>query len=266
MNVVEKYIERLAARIEAGSAEEADFEMKGAFPKGSDSQVLWQLADLLGSLANDPDIDGLRSLVYGPAKPLQRPDWLPDESALRNKLIRYFDGGVMPRIELFRRQLSDGREIDVFLIVERDETPYVTRHEPGGFPVVRVRTNTARRTANRAELLRLSRSRPSGSPVRKLQAKIEDHGKMKKLVVANVGTVTIRDIKILLPEGIDGRLVDAPQEGPIFPELRPTERDAVPFLSPMTLGASRDSFRVTVFGVAEDGETVSTEVLVSTWV
>lgn len=266
MKAVEKYLERLVARIEGRSREEADFELKGSFPEGPESELLWQIADLVGSLANDPDIDGLRALVYGPSKRLQRPDWLPDESVLRNKLIRHFDGGVIPRIELFRRELIDGRQIDVFLVVERDEPPYVTRHEPGGFHVVRVRTNTARRTASRAELLRLCKSRPSGAPVRKLHAKIEDHGKMKKLVVANVGTVTIRDIRVVLPEGIEGRLVDGPQKGPTFPELRPTERDAVPFLSPMTLGASRDSFRVTVSGVAEDGEAVTTELLVSTWV
>ena len=57
--------------------------------------------------------------------------WLTDESALRPKLLRHFEAGVVPRVELVGRQLSSGEDVDLHVIVDRSETPYVTRLDAG---------------------------------------------------------------------------------------------------------------------------------------
>lgn len=267
MNELERYLTWVISRLDTKEQprEEPDLELKSAYKEGrSEAEAIWEIADLLAALANDTRLDGYRALVFGPASPLERPGWLSDESVLRNKLLRYFDGGILPGVELIRREIPGRGEIDAFVILERDSTPYVTRLTLGGEWGVRVRTNTARRTATRAELLALSGGRaPSAQPVRQLDARVAPLGKgTRKIVVTNVGTVPIRDIHLEIPEDA-GTRVFGPGEG-VIALLNPSERDNIPILGFDMLNG-RASERVTIVGTADDGERVEKSVLISSF-
>lgn len=266
MNELEQYVQWVISRVDQDETpfEEADFEIKAQYderfsgPKGP-----WEIADLIASLANDVRINGLRSLVFGPSPSLERPVWLADESRLRDKLIRHFDGGVLPSVELIRRELPERGMIDVFVIVERQSPPYVTRVEPGGSWVVRVRTNTARRTATRDELIGLVRGRQSGIPVRRLDVRVAPWGRgTRKLMVTNAGTVPVRKIRLKLPEGAKTQAL--PNYSSEIELLNPGERDSIGLFVPTEgMGRTHNSERITVEGLADDGETVSASVIVS---
>jgi hypothetical protein len=266
MNPLEDYVEWVVARLSTDppSREEPDLELKATYPATAEAEQIWTLADLIAALANDASVTGYRALVYGPADELERPAWLPDEARLRGKLLRQFEGGVIPRVELLRRSLDNGELIDMFVIVDRDETPYVTRSALGGEWVVRVRTNTARRTATRAEILALAGpTRPSGAPVRMLSARLEPFGKgTSKIVVANVGTIPVKTIELRLVE--DSQIRSFGSEASIA-ELRPGEQDVFPIITSGGFGAEPRSERVTIVGVSEDGEEVLTSLLISAW-
>lgn len=161
--LVDSVFERLEAGVDM--REEPNLEFKSVWPHGADAESQWAVADLVASLANDAHIDGPKAIVYGPADPLERPLWLSDEANLRSNLLRHFDGGVVPRLELFRRQVGVAGVVDVLVVVDQSEMPYVSRHQVGGEWVVRVRTNTSRRNATRAELRAMLQhgARPSRS-------------------------------------------------------------------------------------------------------
>ena len=266
MTSVEEYVTWVLARLESDTQtrEEPDLELKAMYASVSEAEDIWLIADLIAALANDAGVSGYRALVYGPADELVRPGWLPDEARIRDKFLRQFEGGVVPRVELLRRQLGNGKLVDLFVIVDRAETPYVTRSSVGGEWVVRVRTNTARRTATRAELLALSRGLgPTGAPVRRLAARLEPFGRgTMKIVVANVGTISVRNIELRLGEDSQIRRFAS---GDAIEELRPGEQDAFPILSPGRLSGKQRSERVAIAGVAEDGEEVTTDLLISPW-
>lgn len=265
MNELERYLGWVITRLDTDEQprEEPDLELKSAYKEGqTDAESVWELADLLATLANDTRVDGYRALVFGPASPLQRPGWLSDESVLRNKLLRHFDGGVLPGVEVIRREIPERGEIDAFVILERDSTPYVTRLAPGGEWGVRVRTNTARRTATRAEVVALSGGRPpSAQPVRQLDARVAPLGKgTRKIVVTNVGTTPIRDIHLETAEDAETR-VFGPGDGTIT-VLNPTERDNIP-IAGFDMLNGRTSERVNIVGTADDGERVEKSLLIS---
>lgn len=270
MNELERHIAAVIGRLEDGPdpSEEPDFELKSEYPDQDDeAESVWWLADLVASLANDVHLEGLRSLVVGPQSNLTRPAWLKDEAVLRDKLLRHFEGAVSPRVELLRREVANRGEIDLFVIVERSEPPYVTRHRPGGFWVVRLRTNTARRTATRAELVALARgARRVGAPVRKIDAKVSDYGSsksMRLLVVTNVGTVPVTDVTASIPEDADARFTDVGEDGFLFERLDPGEKNGTPLIVRSGMGQRVQSFRISVEAQAEDGEPVRAEALVS---
>jgi hypothetical protein len=267
MNELESYLAWVITRLDTDEQprEEPDLEFKSAYKQGqSEAESTWELADLLAALSNDTRLDGYRALVFGPASTLQRPGWLSDESVLRNKLLRHFDGGALPGVELIRREISGRGEFDAFVILERDSTPYVTRLTLGGEWGVRVRTNTARRTATRAELLALSGGRPpSTQPVRQLDARVAPLGKgTRKIVVTNVGTIPIRDIHLETQEDAETR-VFGPGEGTIA-LLNPSERDNIPIIGFDMLN-ERTSERVNIVGTADDGERVEKSLLISSF-
>lgn len=128
-------VERLDAGIEL--YEEPNVELKNQWPEGSEKEQIWEIADLVAALANDAHLPGVRGIVCGPATEIDRPAWLTDEAVLRPKLLRYFEGGVVPRVELIRRDLQDGQQVDFLMIVDRSESPYVTRFPVGGEWAVR---------------------------------------------------------------------------------------------------------------------------------
>jgi hypothetical protein len=266
MNELEQYVQWIASRVDREEIplEEPDLEIKSEYgPQLLGNDGPWQIADLLASLSNDVQIDGFRSLVIGPSKNLKRPTWLQDESQLRDKLLRHFDGGVLPRVELLRREISDQRSFDALVVVDRQSPPYVTRFKPGGPWVVRVRTNTSRRTATRAELVELARGRRSTSPVRRLDVRVAPWGRgTRKIVVTNTGTVPVKEISAIFPEDAHShRLPNTPAQIPL---LNPGEKDTIPIMVGMSMNSRlATSERVHIRGLAEDGESVSTSVLVS---
>lgn len=265
MNELETYLSWVAARIsDADPAEEPDLELKASYPDTSENDQLWELADLLASLANDTRVDGFRALVYGPSPHLERPAWLKDEAVLRDKLLRHFEGGVLPGIELIRRQTSDGLAFDAFVLVDREEVPYVTRLQVGGPWVVRVRTNTSRRTATRGELIRLAGGRkPKGGPVRRMDIRLAPLGRgTRKLVVTNTGTINLKDLRLELPEGAESRPFEEHEIA--LDLLKPGETHNIPFMGPIAaMGRGVKSERLTVHAIAEDGEPVNASLLVS---
>lgn len=266
MNELEQYLAWVTTRLEDGGVvEEPDLEIKSDYkPTLTENEALWELADLVSALANDTRIDGFRALIYGPRSKLNRPAWLPDESRLRDKLLRYFEGGVVPAVELLRRQTGSGLDFDAFVVVARDETPYVSRVREGGVWVVRVRTNTARRTATRAELIALSggRKKRSGS-VRRLEARLAPLGKgTRRVVVTNVGTITVRDVLIEVPEDSGVSLFGTGDTS--AGELNPGESHTFPVsLHSRGFDPPSESVRLVVSATAEDAEPVSTTIRVS---
>jgi len=263
---IEEYVKWVMARLAGSPREEPDLEFKSAYPPGTEAEQVWELADLIAALSNDPSVEGYRAIVFGPVSGLVRPAWLVDEAVLRGKFLRYFEGGVLPRIELLRRQMPNGDEVDLLIIADRSETPYVTRSALGGEWVVRVRTNTARRTATRAEIVALVGGvKPTGGPVRLLSLRLEPYGKgTSKIVVSNVGTIPVLQIELRLPP--DSQIQRFGSDAAIQ-ELRSGEQGAFPILDPGGfLGADEPKAeRVEVVGVAEDGETVTSSLLVSPW-
>jgi hypothetical protein len=264
VNELEKYLTWVSARLDQNELprEEPDLELKSSYKDQSEAEALWELSDLLASLANDIRVDGFRALVFGPLKGLARPSWFPDEAVIRDKLLRHFEGGVVPRIEVVRRELASRGDFDAFVIVERDSPPYVTRLGLGGPWAVRIRSNTARRTATRAELVALAGGhKPSGQPVRQLDARVAPLGKgTKKIVVTNTGTIPVRDIRLKLPDDAETRPFS--DRGVAIPLLNPSERDNIAIIGFTGLGRGLHSERVTVIGTADDGEPVSTTVLI----
>jgi hypothetical protein len=265
MDELERLVASLVERLEAGVElrEEPSIELKSKWPTGGEGPEAWEIADLVASMSNDSTLDGLRAIVYGPAIQLTRPSWLDDESKLRPKLLRHFDGGIVPRVELLRRALSSGEVIDVLAVIERDEPPYVTRLAVGGEWVVRVRTSTARRTATRAELLALSGRRRRPSPLRLLEARIDEPGGrgIRRLTVTNIGTVACNDVRASLPEGAEASWT-GDSDGLsvlIADRLEPGARDAQRFFAGFDSmgGGQRSSFVITVHGTADDGEHVT---------
>lgn len=83
-----------------------------------------------------------------------------------------------------------------------------------------------------------------------------------KIVVANVGTISVRNIELRLGEDSQIRRFAS---GDAIEELRPGEQDAFPILSPGRLSGKQRSERVAIAGVAEDGEEVTTDLLISPW-
>lgn len=93
MNELEEYLGWIKVRLDQDgpTLEEPDLEIKSDYKhQSSESEAVWELADLLAALSNEVRTDGYRALVYGPQPDLRRPSWLPDESRLRDKLLRHF--------------------------------------------------------------------------------------------------------------------------------------------------------------------------------
>lgn len=130
---------------------------------------------------------------------------------------------------------------------------------------MRVRTNTSRRTATRAEILALAGTRrATGAPVRRIDARLAPLGKgTKKIVVTNAGTIAIREIRLEVEEGAGTRPLG--RGDPVIELLNPGERDNIPILGSLSHSSSTKSERVTICGVAVDGERVSTSLLISAW-
>lgn len=258
---VESIVERLNAEVEM--REDPTIEAKLKWPEGTESHQRWEVADLVAAMANDPHLDGLRAVLYGPAKDLARPSWLADESTLRAKLLRHFEGGVVPRLELIRRELDDGRHIDLLAIVARAEMPYVTRFPEGTEWSVRVRANTSRRTATRAELLALGDSRAIPGPVRRLDLRLSKEKSIVTLTVTNAGTVRCSDVKAFLPEDAEASWLDANDR--VFPlaDLGPGHKDGCRFFQSDGFGRTAQRFVIKVEAIADDGELVAADTLYS---
>lgn len=165
---------------------------------------------------------------------------------------------------MIRRNILGRGDFDAFVVTDRDSTPYVTRLGVGGQWGVRVRTNTARRTATRAELLALAGGkRAKGGPVRRLDARVAPLGQStQKIEVTNVGTVAVADIGLDLPDGAQTRPFE---DREVHIELlNPGERAVIPIMGPSrNLGSGVTNERVTVRGTAEDGEPVVATVMLS---
>lgn len=263
MNVLERYLQWTADRLEADTSEETDLELKRSYDAfgQSEKKALFEVADLVASLANDPNVDGYRSLVIGPAVELSRPTWLSDEAQLPDRLRRHFEGGVVPRLEIARRTLSDGRDFDAVVVVDKSETPYVTRDQVGGIWVVRVRTTTGRRTATRSELRALcAGATQAPRPVRAIDVKVRHTNKaLWSIVITNVGTVDVGQVSPILQADSDLSFVD---DGSEVELLKPGERDVIEvFYRGGGLGRSRASERVRVVGRSVDGEEVGAETI-----
>jgi hypothetical protein len=263
MNDLQRFLQWTADRLEEDTSEETDLELKrnyDAFGQGQKA-ALFEVADLVASLANDPSVDGFRALVVGPSSGLDRPAWLSDEAQLPDRLRRYFEGGVVPRVEVARRKLSDGREFDAVVVVDKSETPYVTRDRPGGIWVVRVRTATGRRTATRSELRALcAGAARTPRPVRAIDVKVQHSNKaLWSIVITNVGTVDVQQIAPTLQDDSDLSFVDKDNAVEL---LKPGERDVIEvFYRGGGLGRSRASERVGVLGHSVDGEEVAAETI-----
>lgn len=260
---LESLVASISERLEAGVElqEDPNLELKSQWPHGSEKEQIWQVSDLVAALANDAHLPGIRGIVYGPASEIGRPEWLTDESVLRPKLLRHFEGGVVPRVELIRRELPDGRMVDILMIVDRSETPYVTRFPIGGEWTVRVRTNTARRTATRAELVALAGAKGrSAAPVRKLDLRLSKEKSMVTLNVTNVGTVTCREVLARLPEDGGTQWIEGNSHSFQLSDLRPGQKDGCKFFA--SWNESR-RFEIQVEAIAEDGEPLEEYVLYS---
>lgn len=256
MNPLDRYVARLVDRLDADDREEEpDYERWGTYPVGDQVSVVWNMADRIAALSNDT-VPGYRALVYGPAPDLERPPWLTDAAVLRDKLTRSFEGWVAPRVELFRRPVGARGVADLLTIVDRPELPYVTRHEPHGLWTVRIRTGTGRRTATRAELVALCGARRRRSdPVGGLDVRDGSHrGLGRKLVVTNVGTVALRDVRLDMPEVSWCSILQVGEDGRLADELLPSE--SITKLMSVRSRAGDESFRLEVRGTSEDGETV----------
>lgn len=266
MNEVDRFVASVVERLESDVdlREDPSLEAKSEWPHSDESRATWEVADLLASLANDPHIDGLRAVLYGPAHDLTRPSWLTDESVLRSKLLKHFDAGVVPRAELLHRSLGDGLRVDLLVVVDRSETPYVTRFPRGGDWVVRVRTSTARRTATRGEILALASSgRRASGPVRKLDIRFRRDGDVITLTVVNVGTVGVRDVEVVLPSNADASWMNQKGATTRLADLKPGEKDACRFFSVREFGRQEARFSVQVKAIADDGEPVGVDALFS---
>lgn len=261
---LESFVSSVVERIEADVVlyEEPSLELKAKWPDGSENHQQWEIADLVATLANDAHLDGLRAVVYGPDEELARPAWLTDEARLRPKLLSRFDTGVIPRLELIRRTLDDGRQVDLLVIVDRSEAPYVTRFPEGHEWAVRVRTNTARRTATRAELLALTGSRRSPSAVRRLDLRLSRHKSLVTLTVTNAGTVRCREVKAHLPEEVGVTWIDG--DGYVYQlaDLGPGHKDGCKFFAG-GWDRSGTRFEIKVVAIAEDDEPVTADILYS---
>lgn len=232
MAELDRFLGSLIERLEAGVdlREEPAIELKSSWPDSDESEAQWEIADLVAAIANEPHLDGLMAVVYGPEIDLERPVWLQDEAMLRPKLLRHFDSGVVPRVELLRRNLAGGEVVDILVVVDRSETPYVTRTMFGGEWGVRVRTNTGRRTATRAEILALAGARHSVGHVRRLDVRVDKPNGMRRLTVTNAGTIACNEVRATIPDGAAGSWEgDGAGEILVADRLEPADREAKRF-------------------------------------
>lgn len=263
MHNLDRFVERVVIRLntDAFLEEEPDLEVKSCYPMVPEAESLWEIADLIASLANSLSVQGLRAVAFGPNPALVRPTWFTDPSVVRDKIQRHFDAAVTPSFEVLAREVGARGIADIFVLTDCSEAPYVTRDAVGGKWVIRLRANTQRRTARRSEVLRLCGHGPARPPS-SMQARVEFSSKSTWLLkVRNTGQTVLHGIQLVgTCQFIDPMGWHFNQE--ILSELRPREEGSVKFHASKR-SASTESCRLLLVGKNEDEEPVETTILLN---